>query len=114
MEPVHEEGEDGAVTVRYCRKPEAPSQKEWEDHMALHVPFRAWCPHCVTGQAVDEPHKRGHGEEEEAIPVVSIDYMWMKSKGDTKGTEEEDTKNRGMPILVIADTQSGYWPVTWR
>ena len=38
------------------RKPEEPTQKEFEDHMISHMPFRAWCPHCVKGRAKSEPH----------------------------------------------------------
>ena len=30
-----------------------PSKKEWDDHWKLHIPFRAWCPMCVAGKAVN-------------------------------------------------------------
>lgn len=32
------------------RRPYTPTQKEIEEHMPLHIPFRAWCPHCVARQ----------------------------------------------------------------
>ena len=56
--------------------------KEWEEHMVLHTPFRAWCPHCVKGRAKNEPHWEKIKEDKERIPVVALDYMWMKSKKD--------------------------------
>ena len=33
-----------------------PSEREVEDHMATHVPFRSWCPYCVAGKAGSSPH----------------------------------------------------------
>ena len=47
-----------ARDMKKVREPGAPTQKEWEEHMILHMPFRAWCPHCVRGRATDEPHKK--------------------------------------------------------
>ena len=64
------------------RKPEEPTQKEFEDHMISHMPFRAWCPHCVKGRAKSEPHPVKKEKAEEVIPVISMDYMWMKSAED--------------------------------
>ena len=61
------------------RKPEEPTQREFEEHMVLHLPFRAWCPHCVKGRAKSEPHKVNKEKEDETIPTVSMYYMRMKS-----------------------------------
>eukprot|EP00971_Amphidinium_carterae_P058490 1156989-Amphidinium_carterae.1 len=36
--------------------PGAPTEQERQKHMATHVPFRAWCTHCVQGRAKDRPH----------------------------------------------------------
>ena len=51
-----EEGpsEDGDKVI-VIRTPEGPSQREIEDHMANHIPFRSWCPFCVAGK-----HAAGH------------------------------------------------------
>ena len=52
MEGPSEEGE--RVTV--ISTPEGPTQREIEEHMANHIPFRSWCPFCVAGKAVSGPH----------------------------------------------------------
>ena len=52
LEGPSEEGD--RVTV--IRTPEGPSQREIEEHMANRIPFRSWCPFCVTGKAVSGPH----------------------------------------------------------
>ena len=32
-----------------------PTAAEVEQHMATHIPFRDWCPHCVAGKEQDRP-----------------------------------------------------------
>ena len=48
--------EEAHEDIKRMRKPEEPTQKEFEDHMISHMPCRAWCPHCVKGRAKSEPH----------------------------------------------------------
>ena len=38
--------------------PILPTEEEIRDHEVAHMPFRAWCPSCVQGSAVDDPHLR--------------------------------------------------------
>ena len=45
-EGTGQEGEE----VKVRRAPNQPSEKELEDHMVTHVPFRPWCPFCVAGK----------------------------------------------------------------
>ena len=52
LEGPSEEGDK----VNSIKTPEGPSQREIEDHMANHIPFRSWCPFCVAGKAVSGPH----------------------------------------------------------
>ena len=75
---VPEENESAPIVQQ--RKPEEPSLKEWEEHMILHTPFRPWCPHCVKGRAKNEPHWERIREQDERIPIIALDYMWMKSE----------------------------------
>jgi len=49
---------DEARPVRVMRDPGAPTQAEVDKHNITHLPFRAWCPACVTGQAKDRAHKK--------------------------------------------------------
>ena len=101
-----EECSDGMTRIR---KPEEPTQRELEEHRVLRMPFRAWCPHCVKGRAKSEPHRIAKRKDEETVPTVSMDYMWMKSKEERKQNgENEDSELRGMPILVMTDSKSGF------
>ena len=91
--------------VKILKKPVEPTQKEWEEHMVLHWPFRSWCPHGVNGKAQGEWHRQATDKEEQGIPTISMDYTYMIAE-DNK--DKEDKTIRGMPILVIKDTMSGY------
>ena len=94
--------------IHKLRKPEEPTQREFEEHMVLHLPFPGWCPHSVKGRAKSEPHRVNKEAEDKTIPTVAMYYMWMKSKEEGKRTsEEEGPEMRGMPILVIKDSKSG-------
>ena len=36
-----------AMAPRIAPVPISPSTKEVESHMLTHLPYRAWCPHCI-------------------------------------------------------------------
>ena len=57
-----------------------PSKEEVELHNKTHLPYRTWCPHCVRGKARRRAHKRKRRKVGGGIPVISLDYMWMKGK----------------------------------
>ena len=86
------------------RKPEEPTQKELEEHMVTHIPFRAWCPHCVKGRAKAGPHRENKSEN--TMPTIDMDYCYMKYKDDDRNNDDREI--RCMPILVIKDTTTGY------
>ena len=57
-----------------------PSKEEVELHNTSHLPFRSWCPHCVRGKAKRRAHRKKLREMRSGIPVISLDYMWLKGK----------------------------------
>ena len=77
MEPVEDQDMDcGAESrrVNKVREPGAQHKKDWAEHLVLHLPFRAWCPHCVKG-AGQSMERRKDGERESRIPNICVDYM---------------------------------------
>ena len=96
-ECIDQEESPDAIGVR---KPTLPTQKEIDDHMLNHMPFRNWCPHCIRGRAKAHPHLSKSDEDRiSSVPVVSIDYAFMSNR-QVKGEE------KGMPILVMKDRES--------
>ena len=75
-----------------------PTQREVDEHVVNHLPFRAWCKHCIKGKAKGIPHrvKFEHDKREEEAPVVSVDYMFMHDK-------QKEGEEKGMPIMVVKD-----------
>ena len=72
------------------------------------MPFRCWCRYCVRGRSKDDHHSRGQPLEEEALPVMAMDYFYL-FRG--KGTEEvEEAEREGLrPNLAIVDQASNWW-----
>ena len=72
-----------------------PSEKEVEQHMLTHLPFRSWCAHCVRGKSKGKAHFARNADPKD-VPTIAADYMYMH---ESQGESEE----RGMPIFVARD-----------
>ena len=49
--------------------------------MLTHVPFRSFCPYCVMCKAVSHIHVSFKKSEVSKVPVVSVDYTFMRDTG---------------------------------
>ena len=76
---VDEEVEEARKPVA-LRDPGAPTQAEIDSHNLTHLPFRGWCPACVTGKAKDKPH-HSDDEKDKAVPVIVFDYGFLGTEG---------------------------------
>ena len=109
-----EEGEDEQVVpareaeegraARPIRSPCLPSPEEVEAHNVSHIPFRAWCPHCVRGRGKSFSHRRViRSDDPEEIPVISIDYGFFGAPGELPSEAVGGAK---MPVLLVRDRKS--------
>ena len=65
------------------RDPGAPTSKDIEEHNVTHIPFRSWCPHCVTGKAQDRPHRmKKEAQMDKQVPEIVFDYGFFGGKED--------------------------------
>ena len=76
------------------RRPDAPTQREREEHLPIHLPYRSWCPHCRAGAGCSNHHKTWRDHDDKIWITVSLDYAFM-------GEEERDESAR--PSLVMYD-----------
>ena len=76
-EEEEERWDEEARKVKTTVDQTLPSEKEVQEHMITHLPFRSWCPHCVRGKAKGMPHRKQENEKEHTVPTVSIDYMYF-------------------------------------
>ena len=96
--PPPERGENTAPSgVRALKAPRAPTEQEYEDHMASHFPRQPWCRHCIAGAGKSDFHKRQESDKDR-VDTVSVDYCFM---GEKESTEVRDPKC--LPILVVRD-----------
>ena len=95
------QGANEGMKAKVIRSGYNPTQREVEEHLVNHLPFRAWCRHCVKGKAKGLPHRIRKQEDklEEEVPVVSIDYTFMHDK-------QKEGEEKGMPILVMKDRKT--------
>ena len=108
--PEEAEVEEEAVEAqvpRAARAPHVPSQQEIDEHDLTHCPYRAWCEHCVRGQAKDDCHSKVAGiYADSSVVRVSMDYCFLTEDVKSQETEhnEEVKANVSMTILVMAET----------
>ena len=86
--------EDEAEVPKVIKFDNRPSEEEVNIHNRTHLPYRSWCTHSVRGKA-RRHHRRRMRRLKSKVPVISLDYMWMKGR---KGDGEEP---KGIPILVM-------------
>ena len=91
--------DDDCDKPKQLTSPYSPTEDEIREHETTHIPFRAWCPSCVQGQAVNDPHFRRKLKDRYSKPQISIDYSFLS----TSGQEEPGC----MPTLNIRDKISG-------
>ena len=100
-EKVQEQDPESRIPKKVIA-PKGPTKQEREDHELLHLPYRAWCKHCVRGRGRNKAHGRQEEQDEEEreqrVPRVSIDYFFMS-------VEEE--KASANPMMVMIDEQNG-------
>jgi hypothetical protein len=96
------QAEEGPVVeedpvVRAIRDPGQPTPEEVAAHELTHLPFRPWCPDCVSGRAADDPHRRIVRDADDGVPKVSVDYGFISSD------DGEDT--RAILVLKVSGTK---------
>ena len=83
-------GEEALESKKHKKDPRLyePTAREVAEHNISHIPFRSWCQDCIMGQAVSDPHYKVDDDNVEEIPIISVDYMYLKAK------EEEEEFRR--------------------
>ena len=79
-----EDEDEQEETEKVKRKPgiRGPTREEIRTHDVTHLPFRAWCPHCIAGRAKDEAH---HDREEELRHQWEVHFDYASPRNKTGG-----------------------------
>ena len=65
--------QSASVQPKQFPVPCTPSEMEVRTHNLTHLPFRAWCPHCVQGKGKASQHRT----LSERSPVIQVDYGFL-------------------------------------
>ena len=97
-EPEKERAEDEVIDevefaegaeVKVRPIPKGPSAEQLRIHNATHVPFRSWCPKCVSARGHQSAH-RASPDPTDSTPMISFDYCFLR-RGENEGS---------VPVLV--------------
>jgi len=48
-----------------------------------HLPYANWCPWCVMGRRSNAPHYRSRDGSDRSLPLLVIDYCFVRDRDDT-------------------------------
>ena len=105
-EEVVAQPEQEAENVKRLPTPDMPTRSEMLDHRCTHVPYRAWCPHCVEGRGREFGHFGCQSREGRSVPTVSFDYCFIGDKGEISNQDEADVEPGSIKVLVVRDNKS--------
>ena len=72
-------------------------QRGWRTN-ATHVPFRDWCPICVSSSGRSSPHRRVVANKTaDTLPKFQTDYMFIRTVAESKT----------QPRITFVETRSG-------
>lgn len=96
-----EEGEnesEEALEPQIPPNPILPTAQEVEQHNVTHLPFRNWCPHCVSGKARNRPHKK-QKDKVHQVPNIVVDYCFLGGEGDEESLVVQVTRDEASSYL---------------
>ena len=74
---VCDEGQE--IKMKTVGKP--ASQKELEEHMLTHIPYRSCSPHCISGRGQSDHHRQQLRDSDQEVPTISLDYAFLGETG---------------------------------
>ena len=86
---------------KFRKSPKKPTKAEREEHEVLHLPYKAWCRHCVRGRGRNRPHRKDEDEEApdaNQVSRVSMDYFFM-NKNDKAASDN--------PMILMLEEETG-------
>jgi hypothetical protein len=75
-----DENQSGARQPTKVQDPKLPTPEEVKEHALTHLPYRAWCPHCVRGKGKSRQHQQS--KTKAGIREVHVDYCFMGKAED--------------------------------
>ena len=74
--PSEKEDEFEVRKHKVARRPALPTKAEIEEHVPLHLHYRSWCRHRVSGKARSNQHMNKDNDEERLGVTWNADYAF--------------------------------------
>ena len=71
-----EESTEEARRPRVAKRPQMPTNAEYDAHMTLHADYRDWCPDCVAGRGISHQHRSSKNER--TGRELSLGYAFIR------------------------------------
>ena len=92
----------GKSKQKTLKSPKGPTKQEEEDHAATHMPFKAWCRHCVRGRGRNCHHRSQESERKKTegrrVHKIAMDYFFLTEEEKEAGTN---------PFIVMVEETTG-------
>ena len=74
------DADDGNVTVeaRGVPAPRQPTKEDIARHNLTHLPYRAWCPHCLAARRPNSKHTSSKSQTGPTVHVFVADYCFTR------------------------------------
>ena len=78
------DGDDGSVVqaARALPEPKKPTREEVARHNINHLPYRNWCPHCVSCRRSNAAHP-SKSSAERTLPLFVSDYCFVRKADES-------------------------------
>ena len=86
------------------RLEQVPDEAKQREHFLTHVPYAAWCEHCVMHRARQDRHIRDGSVKDGGIPTVSFDFAYTKAVDPARPGQEVEA----VAALVMIDSSTNY------
>ena len=84
---------DGIRRPRVGRRPVLPTKADIAEHFPLHLQYRDWCEHCVSGKARLAQHRVEPSDRERLGVTFNADYAFMAA--------DKESEEGMQPTLVM-------------
>ena len=94
-------------TARIPRTPEPPTDGARMAHNATHVPFRDWCPVCVSSRGRTSPRRRVVvNKTADTLPKFQTDYVFIRTMAESKTQIRGNAQWSGDQLHVGPDEEN--------
>ena len=73
---------DSVQVPRGVPEPKTPAPDIVARHNLTHLPYAAWCPHCVAARRANNPHFQREETFRRMIPLLVLDYCFIRNAQD--------------------------------